>query len=87
MKRSERLHNLSLDHGLMAATIFCLSLAIGAWSAGVWITSPAGGLALMVLALAGLFSAALLGIEARRLARLARTEARWEWEREVRPRL
>lgn len=87
MKRSERFQMKARRTALWAGAIFSATAAAGVWSVRVWQECATGGVACMMLPLAGLlFFTAVLRV-ALRLARMSRTERRWEWEREVRPRL
>jgi hypothetical protein len=90
MKRSERyLQQARRQYG-MAAMVFSGAAAAACWAplgllcggGGAWASWGAGTVSLM-----GIAAAASLTAEGLRLQRLARIEARWEWEREVRPRL
>ncbi len=93
MKRSERLFRQSREYGVMSVITLMASVAIVSWvpmsilsgdmrSWGALITVGMGAFGLIGIALA--FH---LGAEACRLSRMGYKETRWEWQREVRPRL
>lgn len=87
MKRSERFAMRARRTALWVLAIISVTACTGVWSVRVWLESPSGGVAGFALTLAGLCLAGGMVREVLHLARRADTEARWEWEREVRPRL
>ena len=87
MKRSDRFARKARHGAMMAAMIFSGTGCVGIWSVRVGMDSASGGALGFLLALTGLFWGASMLREAFRHARLARNEQRWEWEREVRPRI
>lgn len=87
MKRSERIFKEARHELAVSAIMFSAACASGVWSVRVGMSSALGGGALFALTLAGLFIAAMMLRESLRLARIAEHEARYEWEREVRPRI
>ena len=87
MKRSERFYFRARRTLLWAGVSLSATAAGCVWSARVWQEFAAGGFACFLLSLAGLFFFIGLVREAMRLARLASNEERWEYRREVRPRL
>ena len=87
MKRSERLKGNATQAAWMAASTGSVVLALMAWT--VRLAMESGGLALAGCVLVG-GALRLTGwhlSEWRRLRRLASTEAKWEMERAIRPRL
>ena len=93
MKRSEKLFRKSSRAGWTSVILCMAGIAMGCWApvpalsgddmpAGVAIAVGAG-----VLAVAALVCAASFAMESLRLARMAWTETKWEWERSVRPRI
>lgn len=87
MKRSELFSRKARHGALMAAMAFSGTGCVGIWSVRAGMESASGGALLFLLALAGLFWGISLLRDAFRHARLSRNEARWEWEREIRPRI
>jgi hypothetical protein len=87
MKRSERFYVRARRTLLWAMAILSAVFAGCVWSVRVMQETPSGGVACFFISLAGLFLFTGLLREALRLARLARNEERWEYRREVRPRL
>lgn len=93
MKRSEKLFAQAWEYGWMSALVLMASVAIVCW-VPMSVLSGArhpGGMVLTVgmgtFALIGLTIGVNLAAEALRLTRLANRECRYEWEREVRPKL
>ena len=93
MKRSQRLFLRSRHAGWLSAAVLMVSAAIvcGVPMAILSGDRHPGGMVLAVamgaLALAGFAAGFHLAAEAIRLSRLGYMETRWEWEREVRPKL
>jgi len=71
----------------MAGACFSCSVCAGVWAVRVWQSAPAGGLVVFAMALAAFAAGVMLGREARRFARLADEEIKWETVRAIRPRL
>jgi len=87
MKRSERIFKEARHELATSAVTFSAACAAGVWSVRVGMSNTLGGGVLFSIALTGLFIAAVMLRESFRLARIAEHEARYEWEREVRPRI
>lgn len=95
MKRSERLSNQARRRAWWSAVSLAVSVAIVCWVPAAVLSgeSHPGGMAIPVavgaltLALLGFASTLVLILEAIRLARLAGVEAKYEHEREIRPRI
>lgn len=87
MKRSERLFSKALQHAGWCAVILAASVAAGVWSVRAWQAAEGWGALVAAAALIGSTLSYAKGCEMLRLLRLANTEARWEHEREIRPRL
>jgi len=87
VKRSERLSNQAAREAWMSLVMICAGICAGGWSVRAWQAAPGWGALVAVIALTGVAIASLLAREALRLAQLADMEARFEHEREVRPRL
>lgn len=95
MKRSEKLFDQAIRQAWWSVMSLAVSAAIVCWVPMALLSgdSHPGGMAVPVAV--GALALALLGfvvcicriLEAIRLARLARIERGWEYEREVRPRL
>lgn len=94
MKRSAKLSSLSRQTLCQALVSLALSVAIVCWvpmavlsgdsHPGMPVPVAVGALA---LALCALTTGYVLLLESLRLARMAKSEARYEWERSIRPRL
>jgi hypothetical protein len=90
MKRSERFMQQARRQYGMAAMVFSGAAAAACWApmgllcggGGAWVSWGAGTVSLL-----GLIVGASMAAEGLRLQRLGHVEQRWEWEREVRPRL
>ena len=93
MKRSERLFRQSRECGVMAVVTLMASVSIVCWVPMSILSGcqHPGGMLLAVgmgaLGLTGLVMTFHLTAEALRLSRLGYRETRWEWHREVRPKL
>lgn len=95
MKRSEKLTLNAKRHAWLSACSLVVSAALVCWVPAAVLSgySDPGGIAVpaavgaLAFAIIGLVVCICLLLEAIRLARLARTERAWEYEREVRPRL
>lgn len=95
MKRSAKLSSLSRQTLCQALVSLALSVAIVCWVPMAVLSgdSHPGGMSVPVavgalaLALCALTTGYVLLLESLRLARMAKSEARYEWERSIRPRL
>lgn len=87
MKRSERFFHKAKRKALWCAAILSASCAGCVWLVALIDPLPSGGMPAAALGAAGLFFAAMMAREAAHYLRLAKREERWEWEREIRPRL
>lgn len=87
MKRSERFYDKSRRTLLQALLLLSASVAGCVWSVALITPLPSGGMLAAALGVTGLAYAGAQVREAYRLARLARKEERWEWERSIRPRI
>lgn len=93
MKRSERYFRQSRECGVMAVVTLMASVAIVCWVPMAFLSgdSHPGGMAVAVamgaLGLLGIVLAIALTAEAVRLSQQGYRETRWEWHREVRPKL
>lgn len=95
MKRSERLSLKAKRYAWLSACSLVVSAALACWAPSAVLSgySDPGGIAVpaavgaLAFAIIGLVICIGLILEAIRLARLARNERAWEYEREVRPRL
>jgi hypothetical protein len=93
MKRSEKLSSHARQHAMRSIMILVVSATSGVWASTAFLNDgghPGGWYAVvavgaLALALLGALTAVLLMAEALRLIELSRMEARWEWEREIRP--
>ena len=87
MKRSERIQRHAIQELLMSISTFSAAIAAGVWAVSAWLTSPAGGLVVFIIALTGLCLASSMMATAIQLFRMADHEYRLEMERAIRPRL
>jgi len=87
MKRSEKFFQQARQSFWAAATLSAAAICAGTWSARVYQSTAPGGVAVGLAAIAGLFLAAVSFRECLRLLALHQREERYEWAREVRPRL
>ena len=88
MKRSERLLKTARHEAAMAILFLTAGVAAGVWAvAAAQAGTLPGGTALTMAAVIALSLAATRIKEAIRTARLSDREARWDWERGIRPRI
>ena len=87
MKRSERYLYQSRRKLMQAFLLLSVAIAGCVWSVALVDPLPSGGVLAAAIGVTGLFYAGALVREACRLAYMARREARWEWERSIRPRI
>ena len=88
MKRSERFFKQARRAALHAWLFLSASVAGCVWAVAAFQAgNVSGGTALFVAAAAALFFTGVHAREFIRLLRLSDRESRWEWEREIRPRI
>ena len=87
MKRSERFRKKAQLHTMLASTILTGTCMVCVWSVAACLPSPAGGPLAAGLAAAGLALTWASLRDALRYARMSKTEAHWENQRSIRPRL
>ena len=88
MKRSEKLLKTARHELAMALMFLSAAIAAGVWAvATLQSGNVSGGTALVAGAAIALFLSLAHSRETIRLARLSNIEARWEWERGIRPRI
>jgi hypothetical protein len=87
MKRSERYLHQARRCALWASLTITASAAACIWSVALVGDMPSGGMLAAALGVPGVFFSGCLLREAARLLRLAGKESRWEYEREIRPRI
>jgi hypothetical protein len=86
MKRSERFQARARRAALWAVAILSGTLCGGVWAVAAIDPLPSGGMLAAAVAMAGLWASGALARECAWLTRQAGREARWEQERETRPR-
>ena len=92
MKRSERYYRNARNAALQSAATFMFSIAAACWVPGAMIdnqqgASPVWLLSLVVIATASATWACIAARESFRLYKLGCSEQRFEFRREVRPRI
>ena len=87
MKRSERIFHTARYTLAKAMALLGALIALTAWAARVFQSSPSGGAAMCLLALAALYFSTIQMVESIRFFKLSLDEERREWRRAVRPRL
>ena len=72
---------------MASLTLLIASVAVGVWTARVWLSTASGGVLVGLLALAVLALAIRELLESARLFRMAEEETHWDAIRSIRPRL
>lgn len=87
MKRSERLHAKARHAFWLSLVFFGVASCIAIWAISFWLYEPSLGAGMVIGALVLWCISVIEAANFGRYLAASKSEARYEWEREVRPRL